>query len=268
MVDNGSSDSTPTVAKFCGAVVYPKPGLSISGLRNFGAQVAKSSVLAFIDADCSVAVDWLRTASTYFSREDVACFGSAPVIPDNPTWVEQSWFLVRQKGKTVTETGWLESMNMFICKDTFVKAGGFNENLVTCEDVDISYRLRKYGKIISDQRIRAVHHGEAKTLSHFFRKERWRGTSNYRGLSQHGLHPDELPSLILPLYFGLCPLLALIFLIINQSLLYAGALLLLGQFPIIAITLVKTFNRFRPRTFLSLLFLYNVYYLARFLAIF
>ena len=36
--------------------------------------------------------------------------------------------------------------SLFVVKDIFIKAGGFDERLVVMEDQEIVYRLKKYGK--------------------------------------------------------------------------------------------------------------------------
>lgn len=267
VVDNGSEDSTVEIAKSKGAEVFQIPGVKISSLRNFGAEKAKGRLLAFIDADCTVSEDWLEKACRYIERDDIACFGSPPSIPENPTWVQSAWFNVRKKPNEIMETPWLESMNMFVKKETFLNSGGFNEELITCEDVDFSYRISNYGKILSDLGIKAVHHGEAKTVREFFRKERWRGKSNYHGLFSHGLRFDELPSLLLPLYFGLMPIILITQAILFSNLLVSLTLIILWQLPVLLVTSLKLRNRFRLRSFLRLFSLYNVYYVARFLAV-
>lgn len=268
VVDNGSTDNTAKIAESNGARVFVKPGLTIAALRNFGASVAKGTILVFLDADCSVKKGWLKNASSYLEREDIACFGSPPKIPDSATWVQQTWFLVRSRGNMVSEVSWLESMNMFVRRSAFEKVRGFDETLITCEDVDISYRIAAVGKIVSDPDIEAVHHGEASTVNEFFKKERWRGKSNYIGLMRHGLKLNEIPSLILPLYYGLC-LLASCFCIIFKG---AGATflcLVVWQAPVLGIVFMKlTKNRIGFSRFVKLSVLYNIYYTARFVSVF
>ena len=198
VIDNGSTDDTVALAKARGATVYQQPNLTISALRNFGAAQSLGRVLAFIDADCTVAGSWLSEAARYLDTTDIACFGSPPVVPEKATWVQQAWFNVRRKTPGVGETAWLESMNMFIPTNIFKDIGGFNESLVTCEDYDLSLRLGAVGRLISDEGIQAVHHGEAATVRHFIRKEFWRGVSNFAGIRRHGLTAKEIPSLIAP----------------------------------------------------------------------
>ncbi len=265
VVDNGSNDSTVQVSKSFGAIVYTKAEVTISALRNYGAKEAKGRVLAFLDADCTVDKDWLNNAEKYFDRDDVACFGSPPIIPPNSTWVQETWYLVRKKKNEVEETSWLESMNMFIRQEIFKKAGGFDESLITCEDVDISYRLAKYGKIIADGKIIAIHWGEASTVAKFFRKERWRAKGNIKGGFRHSLKLYELPSLMLPVYFLLFSFIGLYFLVQGDKLFWAT--FFFWQAPILLISIIKIGANINLINYCRLLMLYNIYFFARSLAI-
>ena len=198
VIDNGSTDRTLQILNNRQATVHVQPTLTISGLRNYGAANSQGEILAFIDADCTVARSWLTEAARYLNAADIVCFGSPPAVPDKATWVQKAWFRVRRKTPPVGETAWLESMNMFVRAEIFKKIGGFDESLVTCEDYDLSLRLSKVGRLISDERICAVHHGEAATVRHFIRKEFWRGVSNFAGMRRHGVKIKEIPSLIAP----------------------------------------------------------------------
>lgn len=268
VVDNGSSDKTVALAESLGARVERLPEVNISALRNYGAQIAKGRMLAFLDADCTVSENWMDQASRYLVKQNVSLFGSPPVIPEDSTWVQRTWLLVRGKrDKEINEVPWLESMNMFIPRKQFIEIGGFNERLVTCEDVDISYRLANYGKVISDLRIKVTHHGEARTLLDFFRKENWRGKSNYVGLKAHGLKFNEVPSLMLPIYFLIMPVFAgaISFFSGSWFLFLAGCTL--WQLPICLIVMLKLRRSFSLTNFGRLWLLYNVYYSARSIAI-
>jgi glycosyltransferase involved in cell wall biosynthesis len=270
LVDNGSTDSTLSIARSRDVVILEKHEGTISGLRNLGALRSSGSVLVFIDADCTVERDWLKRAEFYFEQETIVCFGSAPTIPANATWVQQTWLIVREKSNEIEEVSWLESMNMFVRKEIFIQIGGFNEKLITCEDVDISYRLAQKGKILSDKGIRAVHHGEAKDLKEFYKKERWRSKSNYRGFSQHDFHLGELPSLIMPIYYGFSLICAILFLLLTQfkSIKILFLLLLLNQGPIFIIGLLKIKRSFSLLKFIKIILIYNIYFLARLNALF
>ena len=263
VADNGSTDQTPRLARSHGAMVVDLADKkTISAVRNGGAAKASGDILVFLDADCTVAGDWLLRAEPYFDRDDIACFGSSPIIPDDATWVEEAWFLVRKSHQQIFEREWQESTNMFIPQTVFKKAGGFNEKLATCEDVDLSYRLRKFGKIIADTRIIAVHHRDPKTIWEFFLKEKWRGKSNYSGLFQHGIQLNELPSLLLPFYVtGL--LVAAFFSLLLWSPVIAATTFAAAQLPVMGLAWLKLRHNFVFRHFFRLLFLYNIYFVAR-----
>lgn len=198
VIDNGSADRTAEIARKKGAAVYVEPKKSISGLRNVGADRASGEVLAFVDADCTVDRTWLLEAERYLLRREVVAFGSPPIIPENATWVQMAWFVVRRKSNEVAQVDWLESMNLFVRREAFLHLGGFDEGLVTCEDYDLSVRLKRMGLLLNDSRLIVIHHGEAPTIVRFFKKELWRGAGNLRGLARHGLILHELPSIFAP----------------------------------------------------------------------
>jgi GT2 family glycosyltransferase len=270
VIDNGSSDDTQEIARWKGARVHYQPGLTISGLRNFGARRAAGEILAYLDADCTVPRNWLREASRYLSRPEVLCFGSPPGVPESATWVQSAWYLVRRKPELVGETDWLESMNLFVRRDAFLTCGGFDESLVTCEDYDLSLRMKKVGQLVHDSRIVATHHGEAATVGHFFRKERWRGKSNISGVLQHGVVPGEIPSLAAPALHCLLLFGVLLSPFFYRSPAFLGLLLLMALWQ--CLLLWKSFRKQWPAATLprvvQLFWLLNVYLVARGVAVF
>lgn len=271
LIDNGSSDRTAQIATDHGARVYIRPGDSVAGLRNFGASQSVGKILVFIDADCTVSPEWLSKASQYLDQAEVVSFGSPPVVPDDCTWVQHAWFHIRRKAG-VAETEWLESMNMFVRKEAFEQVGGFNPELVTCEDYDLSVRLRSLGRLISDDRILAVHHGEASSLGHFFRKEHWRALGNIRGMGSHSFDWRELPSVLLPLiycFFVLAMVVCLFTALFFQRdfFMYGlGVLLLVWQIPIWLLAFWKVRRNGGIIEASQLYMLLNIYFFARGLA--
>lgn len=268
VVDNGSTDKTRDIASAHGAKVLCDENLNVSGLRNFGAKKATGKILAFIDADCIVHPDWLIASSRYFDDPHVAAWGSPPVPPENPTWVQKTWYQIRKKNQSVQSVQWLESMNLFMRRPLYQELGGFDEALVTCEDVDLSYRVGKFGDIISDDRINAVHLGEASNIREFIRKEIWRGQGNLKGAFNHGLSLKEIPSLSVPIYFVLLTLAAVALLIHNNSGGAPWVLVALAMLPSIAV-LVKKRKKINDFKQLAQLFLLlQIYFFSRTLSLF
>lgn len=270
IIDNGSADTTLEIARRYTQNVFEQPFGTVAALRNFGAQQAAGDILAFVDGDCVVARDWLKNAARYFDMADVVAWGAPAAIPDNPTWVQKTWSYVRYRKAAVQEVEWLESMNLFIRTESFWQIDGFNEQLVTCEDVDLCYRLHELGKLISDRSIKVIHLGEAATIGQFIRKEIWRGHSNLKGLASHRFSMRELPSLTVPLYFGAVVTLGPTLLLVQSNGLWFYGLLLLYLLPTL-LALIKVGRKKLSVRFLDLVrlsVLLQVYFFARTAALF
>ena len=268
VVDNGSTDRTVEIARQKGARVFTKPELTISGLRNFGAHQSSGEILAFLDADCAVTAHWLSAASLYLDDAgSVAAFGSPVIVPEGGTWVQKAWFNVRGKPGLVVDVNWLESANLFVKRSAFLTVNGFDESLETCEDYDLTQRLKSVGRLVSDHRVMAVHYREPSTVREFVKKEMWRGKNNYTGLFERKIEMSEIPSLILPLIalvftFAAIFLLGMFLVGLGKAyLLYLLIFLLFWQTPVLFISSRK--SKTGPLTILQLMLLFNAYFLAR-----
>lgn len=201
VVDNGSTDKTPDIARmFRTNLVLYSEGTTISAVRNYGANHAQGSILAFLDADCIVTENWLSNAVTLLTEETggIGVVGSRPVSPDEgATWVQKARAAVLLKNKNMI-TCWLSSSNFILKKELFDRVGGFDESLETCEDADLSFRLNKITTILYSPYVKALHLREPKTLWEFFTKEVWHGKSSYVGIFRHGLKKEEFLSIIVP----------------------------------------------------------------------
>ncbi len=267
VVDNGSTDRTKEIAERFGSIVLCDESLNVSGLRNLGVAESSGEIITFVDADCVVTKEWLNNASTYFYDLSIAAWGSPPAPPDNATWVQKTWYLVRKKHDQVQDVDWLESMNLFVRKDLFSSIGGFDKSLVTCEDVDFCYRIGERGRIVSDSRIEVIHLGEAATIREFVRKETWRGKSNLNGIFAHGFRVKEIPSLVLPLYFGVFipALLLLSFVLLDPRCLIATFILyVIPSFSVLHKVRGKNINVVE---LFRLIYLSQFYFLARTLSL-
>jgi len=270
VVDNGSVDKTIEIAKKYGVRIFEEPDKKISGLRNLGANESGGSILAFIDADVIVDDKWLENAVNRLNNNnEIACAGSSPDIPVESTWVTKAKYLmVEARGENInTSRKWLTSMNLIIRKDIFFKMGGFNESLITCEDVDFGYRLTKKYQIYYDKKIRAVHLGEPRTLAELFKKEMWRGTSNFQGIRSHGLVLNEIKSLILPVYCFVT-LLLFVFSFMAGFTNFIPYILLLIIFPVLLKTSAVIYKTGKYNMFLKFFICFSTYVLARTAAVF
>jgi len=172
VVDNGSADGTVDVASAHGVRVLEQPNLRVSGLRNYGAEHSRGEILAFLDADCLPASDWLQSALASLKTE-YCVTGATYEVPENGKWIEKAWFSQEPKGRRpVTH---INSGNLILSRDLFFAIGGFNEELISGEDYEFCQRAWEVTRVIADHNIRTIHLGNPKTLRKFMKREIWHG---------------------------------------------------------------------------------------------
>lgn len=149
VVDGGSADNTAGIAKkYAKVIIEKRKGIGMA--RNVGANVAKGSVLVFIDGDTMPSKKTLDAYRTAIIGNVVAATG--PILPLEKTNLRTtlgfkivSIFFVKLAIKIGKPS--IVGSNFAISKKAFDKINGFNEKLITYEDWDLSNRVKKYGKI-------------------------------------------------------------------------------------------------------------------------
>jgi len=208
--DNGSTDDSAAVAAAAGAHVLALPGLKVSEVRNRVAAAATGTCLAFVDGDHEIVPTWVTAAALVIAEPSAGAAGALYTIPRDASWVQQMYGALR--GRTVGhhDARWLGSGNLVVRRQAFQAIGGFDATLEACEDVDLCQRLRSAGwRVIADERLESVHHGDPATLAQLFRAERWRGRDNL-GVSLRGpLTFRDLPSVLIPVVQLVCAISAI-----------------------------------------------------------
>jgi GT2 family glycosyltransferase len=217
VVDNGSTDRSPEVARAFGARVLVLEHLRVSELRNRGASQASGDVLAFVDADNEIGPGWLDAVVENFEHPKVGATGARYRAPADGTWVQCAYDLLRGETRGRADVSWLASGNLAVRRSVFHTVGGFDTSLDTCEDVDLCHRIGAAGwRILGDARLTSVHHGDPSTLRDLFKSELWRGRDNLRVSFRRPLVWAAIPSAILP--------------VVDAALLGAGAIGVFGWF--------------------------------------
>lgn len=174
VVDNGSKDDTVKIATDYPVTILSKPDGTISSVRNFGASNANGEILAFIDSDCVVGVDWLNEVVKAIKPSNVGAAGSGYLTPINYTWVEKAWLLELEGSPFFTES--LPGGNTAVKTNVFSEIGGFDEDLTTSEDWDLCARIVEAGyDIVYSPAIKNVHLGNSKSIKQLVAKEYWYG---------------------------------------------------------------------------------------------
>jgi glycosyltransferase involved in cell wall biosynthesis len=207
VVDNGSTDNTIDIVRKHQVSIISCQIKGAAACRNLGVENSEFDKICFLDSDCLVNEDWAVNIQKAFYDTKVAAYGGPCLSPKDGTWVEKAWAPEVINTDTY-EVSLLAGCNFSVRKDLFSDLGGFNEELLTAEDDDLSRRINhsEY-KCISDTKQAVVHLGYPKTLKESFQKVLWHGTTQ---LKAHGLFGDKMVMLTFAwLFFILCSLLAL-----------------------------------------------------------
>jgi GT2 family glycosyltransferase len=199
VLDNGSTDGSASVAEAAGCRVMHAPGERVGALRNRGAAIATGSLLAFVDADHEVHPAWTAATLDTMSDTSVAAAGAPYASPSSSTWVQRTYNGLRDHRLAPHMVEWLGSGNLVVRRQIFTDVGGFDTSLEACEDVDLCRRIRVAGGVIvSESRMRSVHHGDPTTLAALFRSELWRGRNNLQVSLRERPSLRALPSVVVP----------------------------------------------------------------------
>jgi len=158
--DNGSTDGSLRVVE-----QYRKrlPNLRIvdssdmrgpAHARNIGAAAASSENLAFCDADDEVAPGWLKAMGEALLKFDAVC-GPRNIFKHNKpeiinTLSKSGWNPEKELCKFVSPPylPYAATSNLGVKHTLHKNIGGFDETLVSLEDIDYSWRIQLSGKKI------------------------------------------------------------------------------------------------------------------------
>jgi glycosyltransferase involved in cell wall biosynthesis len=172
VADGGSKDRTVRIARrYADKVVVT--GRGISRGRNAGALASKGDILVFIDADTIPHFNALEEFEKAVGKRGVVA-ATCIAIPISPRiddfaiyWAINNYEKMTIRAKSPHLFGWA-----FACRRAaFEKVGGFDESIEVGEDVDLSRRIAKVGKVrfveetmVMTSARRFVNQGRAKAL--------------------------------------------------------------------------------------------------------
>lgn len=212
VVDNGSTDQGPHIARQFGAQVLILPGLLIGALRNRGTAIATGDWLAFIDADIEMPENWLKPLFDIEASGQADVFALDLHTPAEAPWYATAWQrrTLRVSSQTSHVVDWLPSANLLMRRRWFDKVGGFNETLRTGEDKEFTLRLHEQGaRLLSINDNVALHWGYEMNWREWMGKELWRQGSHLQLLRTHGFSLRLLRFPMLSLFVWLLDFLAI-----------------------------------------------------------
>ncbi len=210
VVDDASNDQTPeVVSRFPIRLLRLERHRQASYCRNHAARQAIGELLAFIDSDCLADSAWLQELVPAFNDKTLGAVGG---IVDSYHHVNgldryekvKSSLRVSSHFRRSEQNDpffYLPSCNLLVRRDLFLRLGGFNEDLVVGEDVDLCWRMREQGDHIDYLPMGKIDHKHRNKLISFGRRRFDYGTSEPL---LNRLHPEKIKQIV-------CPPLALVF---------------------------------------------------------
>ena len=171
VVDDGSTDGSKDIVMSINdsriRYVYKKNG-GVSSARNYGARIANSTWLFFLDADDILLPEALISLSSYC--KDGTFIVSGGFVIENAD--ERIIRKPRVVGliKSPLKQWWLRNImprtgNLLLTKDVFFSLGGFDERISYNEDYGFLLKMLAIYEIVIIQNILMIYTDDNKTLS-------------------------------------------------------------------------------------------------------
>jgi len=156
VVDGNSADRTREIAAPLADLVFVQTSPRVGGARNDGATRAKGEIVAFTDADCIAPADWLLRIRDDFAKfHPVEVYGT--VYPREGGIRNQ---VALGMANTFSRIGYHTrtlyyslGCNTAVDRAAFIRAGMYRP-MDAGEDIEISIRMKEWGKVLFDPRLR------------------------------------------------------------------------------------------------------------------
>ncbi len=151
IADGKSSDNTVKIARKYADIVVCEPKRTVAAGRQKGALAAKGDVLVCANADTYYPPDWLANLVKPFERKGIiASLGR--VVPRDGDLIDNVFAhgILHPASKVLTKINmhYVDSTNLAFTRNEFMKAGGFNTDLISGEDTELIKRMKRYGDVV------------------------------------------------------------------------------------------------------------------------
>lgn len=156
VVDNDSDDGTKKIAEKYDTKVIKEPEDGVSQARQTGFKAARYPIIASTDADTILPPNWLKTINRTFHDPDVVgTYGSC-------TFYDSSFYqnLLAKYGfsgflrlNSLVGKPLFIGFNMAVTKEAFDNTRGFDSEIESAEDVDLSQRVKDEGRIVYNKNL-------------------------------------------------------------------------------------------------------------------
>jgi len=157
VVDNNSTDNTKKIAKkYTDKIFNKEPERSTQ--RNFGASQSNGDYVLFIDSDMVLSSKVVESCIKKIQENELI---KGIIIPEESIG-EGFWAKCKKLERSFyVGVDWMEAARFFR-KNVYQKTGGYDENMVSGEDWDLSQRVEIFGKLdrINDY----IYHNEGRII--------------------------------------------------------------------------------------------------------
>jgi len=126
----------------------------VSRVRNHGIALARGELILMLDDDCEAKEDWIKSLVAYMKKHPEVAAAGGTILAKSPQTFTQRYIdfknLLRRPVRAANgEIIALITANACFRKNIIDKVGGFREELSYSggEDLDLSYRCRKFGTL-------------------------------------------------------------------------------------------------------------------------
>jgi O-antigen biosynthesis protein len=182
VVNDGSTDSTATIASEYGYRVITTENRGLSSARNTGLQLARGDIVAYIDDDAYPDPDWLRYLAYSFITTDHVGIGGPNIPPGGDGLVAEA-VASAPGGPTHVllsdeEAEHIPGCNMAFRRAALEEIGGFDPRFrVAGDDVDICWRVRERGWTSGYNPAAVVWHHRRSSIREFWKQQRGYGVA-------------------------------------------------------------------------------------------
>ena len=185
VVNNNSSDNSYDVIKSFSNVklLHETEIQNAAASRNRGIDNAQGNIIAFIDADCIAASNWLSEGIKGFKKSDLSRVGGrvqvSPLSPSsNSIEILDTLYSFCQR-QLVEQYQTAMTGNLFIRKSLFEKIGYFNPKFFELEDIEFGQRAAQEGFSIDYVKNSVVFHPPRHTFISLWKKSVRNGRGNF-----------------------------------------------------------------------------------------
>lgn len=157
--------------------IYYEEFLPVSDARNRAASLATAAYYIFLDSDCIIPSGFLNAIDSFLEQHpETTLFGGPDAASEDFTNLQKAInysmtsFLTTggiRGGTTKVTTYHPRGFNMGMSADVFERVGGYNEDFVCGEDVELSIRLLKAGAKSAFIPEAHVYHKRRSTIEQF-----------------------------------------------------------------------------------------------------